>query len=343
MKRVGIVGAAYAGKSTLFDALTRTGAAGSRASVAVASVPDPRVDTLSRLHASRKSVYARLEFSDPSAANPGAPLGAAVLGALREADALAIVVRGFGADPEPEQELRRAADELALADLAVLSGAAERAAKRGRLGEQAARGEAEVLTRAVAVLEAGRPLRSEPFTPEELRVLRTYAPLTGKPAVLVLSVDDEAAADQADRAGRLAGALHPDTPGLAVPARLESEVAGMDPAEAAELLAEFGVTTGALPAMVAAAYRTLDLLTFLTAGEDESRAWEVRRGARAPEAAGAIHTDLQRGFIRAEVVGFDDLVAAGSWDAARAAGRLRVEGKDYEVAEGDVMNIRFAV
>lgn len=117
----------------------------------------------------------------------------------------------------------------------------------------------------------------------------------------------------------------------------------MAPAEAAELLAEFGVTVGALPSVIAAAYRMLGLLTFLTTGEDESRAWELRRGATAPEAAGAIHSDLQRGFIRAEVVSYNDLIAAGSWDGARTAGRLRVEGKDYVVAEGDVMNIRFAV
>ena len=175
------------------------------------------------------------------------------------------------------------------------------------------------------------------------RSFRNFAPLTLKPAVVVLNVDDEGAAAGEPLAHELAATVHPDAEGLAVPARLEAEVGGMAADEAAELLAEFGVTTGALPLVVESAYRMLRLLTFLTAGEDESRAWEVRRGSKAPEAAGAIHSDLQRGFIRAEVVSYDDLVAAGSWDKAKAAGRLRVEGKDYVVAEGDVMNIRFAV
>jgi ribosome-binding ATPase YchF (GTP1/OBG family) len=174
-------------------------------------------------------------------------------------------------------------------------------------------------------------------------VFRNLAPLTLKPAVIVLNTDDEGAGSGAHVAAQLAASVAPDAEGIAVPARLEEEVAGLPATDAAELLEGYGVTTRALPQVIGSAYRMLGLLTFLTAGEDESRAWEVRRGAKAPEAAGVIHSDLQRGFIRAEVVGYDDLVAAGSWDKAKAAGRLRVEGKDYTVAEGDVMNIRFAV
>lgn len=345
MKQVGITGAPYSGKTTFFNALTSAGAtSGSgKANVAVVPVPDPRIDRLAELHASRKSVYAQLKFVDVAGLAKGAGLSAQILGALREVDALAIVVRAYGEDADPAAELADVALELALADLEALTGAAERARKKGRTGDRAARAEGEVLERAIALLEAGQPLRAGSWEPEELTLFRNYAPLTAKPVLVVLNTDDESAAERAELAGKLAGSLTGGAEGLAVPARLEAEVGGMPAAESAELLAEFGVTVGALPAVIAAAYRMLGLLTFLTTGEDESRAWEIRRGATAPEAAGAIHSDLQRGFIRAEVVSYDALIAAGSWDRARAAGRLRVEGKDYLVAEGDVMNIRFAV
>ena len=338
MKQVGIAGAPYSGKTTFFDALTHAGgAAGGKANVAIVPVPDERVDVLTRLHSSRKSVYAQLKFVDVGGAT------AQALGALREADALAIVVRAYGGDADPRAELADLVLELTLADLSSISAAVDKAARKVRVGDKSAAAEVAVLERAKAVLDAGRTLRSEAWDDDALAVFRNFAPLTLKPTVVVLNVDDEGAASAAGLAKELAATVHPDAEGLAVPARLEAEVGGMPAEEAAELLAEFGVTAGALPQVVESAYRMLGLLTFLTAGEDESRAWEVRRGAKAPEAAGVIHSDLQRGFIRAEVVSYDDLVAAGSWDAAKAAGRLRVEGKDYVVAEGDVMNIRFAV
>lgn len=346
MRQVGITGAPYSGKTTFFNALTSAGATsgGSKANVAVVPVPDPRIEALTELHASKKSVYAQLKFIDVAGLAKGTGLTASILGALREVDALAIVVRAHGDDADPAAELADVALELALADLEALSGAAERARKKGRTGDKAARGDAEVLERAVAVLAAGAPLRSGEWEPAELALFRNFAPLTLKPAMVVLNTEDEVAADAAELAQKLADGLGGGNgEGLAVPARLEAEVGGMAPEEASELLAEFGVTVGALPSVIAAAYRMLNLLTFLTTGEDESRAWELRRGATAPEAAGAIHSDLQRGFIRAEVVAYDELIAAGSWDGARAAGRLRVEGKEYVVTEGDVMNIRFAV
>jgi GTP-binding protein YchF len=349
VKQVGITGAPYSGKTTFFNALTHAGASGggAKANVAVVPVPDERVDVLSRLHESRKSVYTQLTFVDVAGlakgSGSGDGLSGQTLGALRETDALAVVVRAHGADADPGAELADLLLELQLADLTTLGSAADRAARRARSGDRAAAAERDLLGRATAVLESGRTLRPEHWDADELRIFRSYAPLTLKPTVVVLNTDDEGAAGSAPLAADLARTVHPDAEGLAVPARLEAEVGGMDPAEAAELLAEFGVTVGALPQVIGSAYRMLGLLTFLTAGPDESRAWEVRRGATAPEAAGAIHSDLQRGFIRAEVVGYDELVAAGSWDAAKAAGRLRVEGKDYVVAEGDVVNIRFAV
>jgi len=184
-------------------------------------------------------------------------------------------------------------------------------------------------------------LRAAAWEPEDRRVLRNFAPLTLKPALAVLNVGEEAAGEAAELAERAEATL--GLPTVALAAALEAEAAELAPGEAAALLAEYGVKRGGLDQVVGAAWRLLDLVTFLTTGEDESRAWEVRKGATAPEAAGRIHSDLQRGFIRAEVVGYDELVAAGGWDAAKAKGLLRAEGKSYVVREGDVLHVRFNV
>ena len=337
MKQVGIVGAPYAGKTTLFNALTNAGATPSKANVAVVPVPDERVDVLTRLHASRKSVYAQVKFVDI------ASLSAQALGQLREMDALLVVVRGYGEDAKPEAELADVMTELALADLVSISGASDRIAKRARAGDKAAAAEAEVLSRARDILESGRPLRDEKWELEEYALFRDFAPLTMKPALLVVNVEDEQRPESTAQAATLAAGLGPGAIGVAVPARLEAEAGGLPNAEADELLAGYGVETRALPSVIAAAYQQLTLVTFLTTGEDESRAWEVRHGATAPEAAGVIHTDLQRGFIRAEVATYEEIVRAGSWDNAKSAGKLRVEGRDYVVEDGDVLNVRFAV
>jgi ribosome-binding ATPase len=188
-----------------------------------------------------------------------------------------------------------------------------------------------VLERAHAFVDSSRPLRDAELDDDDLKLLRGYAPLTLKPQVIVANVEEGAGAPAGMNAA------------IAISAALEAEVAGMDPHEALELLQGFGVATRGLERVVTDGYRALDLITFLTTGEDESRAWEVRRGATAPEAAGHIHSDLERGFIRAEVVGYDDLVAAGSWSKCKEKGVLKVEGKDYRVKEGDVISVRFAV
>ena len=188
----------------------------------------------------------------------------------------------------------------------------------------------------MAHLESGKPLRSRAWEPDELRAFAPMAPLTLKPIVIVRNVDEGGLAGAADAAPA-------DLPSFAVSAALEAEVAGLDPEEAASLLAAYGIDEPALGKVIDAVYRLLDLITFFTAGDDESRAWELRRGASAPEAAGVIHSDIQRGFIRAEIIGYDDLVAAGSWNAAKAKGVLRLEGKDYKMVEGDVCHFRFAV
>jgi ribosome-binding ATPase YchF (GTP1/OBG family) len=328
MKDVGLVGMPGAGKSTLFTALTKAGSAGGRDNQAVVPVPDPRLGVLAAMERSRKVVHAQVRFVDV----PGAT-SARGLAALREADALAVVVRAFGGAADAAGELASVTAELILADMAVVESALEGARKRTRTRSKEAEAEVAALEKAQGALSAETLLRDAGMAAEEHAVLRGLAPLTSKPWVVVANME-EGVSD-------LPPGLPDDT--VLVWAGIEAETAGMDDDEARSLLEEFGVPEPGLDRVVAASYRVMDLITFLTTGEDETRAWEVRRGAMAPEAAGAIHTDLQRGFIRAEVVSYDELVAAGGWDAAKAAGKLRVEGKDYVVAEGDVLHIRFSV
>jgi ribosome-binding ATPase len=345
MKDVGIVGLPLSGKTTLFNALTRAGVpaggAAGRASVAAVPVPDRRVDVLAELERSRKRVYVQVRFVDVAGLSAGGGLAAQGLGALREADALAMVLAGFEGAPDPVEAAAELTLELAVADLASVAGGADKAAKKATAGVEGAALEAATLVRARDLLDQGRPLRAAAWEPEELRVLRNYAPLTLKPALAVLNLGEEAAGEAADRAAALQAAT--GLPAVALPGALEAEAAELDPPDAAAFLAEYGVERGGLDQVVGAAWRLLDLLTFLTTGTDETRAWEVRRGATAPEAAGRIHSDLQRGFIRAEVVGYDELVAAGGWDAARSRGLLRSEGRSYVVREGDVLHVRFNV
>jgi len=325
MKEVGLVGLPFSGKSTLFTALTRTGSHGGQANVAVVPVPDPRVETLAEVERSAKIVHAQVRFVDV----PGGTSSAQGIARLRETDALAIVVRCFGSDARPAAELEEVRADLLLADQAVIQPALEKAIKRARGGSGR---EVEALQKANEALAAEIPLRDAGLDPDERRELRAIAPLTLKPWVVVANLEEGTD-------------VPPELPegAVGVYAAIEAETAEMHPEEARTLLDEFGVHEPGLETVIRACYRALDLITFLTTGEDETRAWEVRRGAKAPEAAGAIHTDLQRGFIRAEVIAYDDLVAAGSLEEAKHRGLLRVEGKDYEVREGDVVHVRFAV
>lgn len=326
MKDVGIVGMRHSGKSTLFQALTRAGSVGGRSNQAVVDVPDERLDVLTDIEKSKKTVPAKVRFVDV----PGG-LTAQGIAEFRNTDALCIVVRAFGADAEPRAELVRVEAELILADLATIESGLEKARKRAR-GSSEAKTEALVLERAHELLDTERALRDGDLDEAARKVLRGYGPLTLKPWIVVANVEEGADLPQG---------LQRDA--IDVSAALEAEVAGLEPPDATELLAGFGIKEPGLVRVISACYRALDLITFLTTGRDETRAWEVRKGAKAPEAAGVIHSDLQRGFIRAEVISYDALVDAGSWDAAKAQGVLRVEGKDYVVQEGDVLNIRFAV
>ena len=325
MKDIGLVGVPFSGKSTLFTALTRTGGHGGRANHAVVPVPDPRVDVLTRMERSRKTVHAQVGFVDV----PGGTASAQGIAKLREADALATVVRCFGPDAEPASEIAEVRADLLLADQAVIEPALEKAEKRAR-GKGTA--EVEALTAANAALQTEIPLSDTGLSEENRRELKPIASLTIKPSIVVANLEEGSDVPEGLPEGT-----------VGVYASIEAETAEMDPAEARALLEEFGVREPGLETVIRAGYRAIDLITFLTTGDDETRAWEVRSGAKAPEAAGVIHTDLERGFIRAEVIAYDELVAAGSMDAAKQLGKVRVEGKDYEVREGDILHVRFAV
>ncbi|MGD9548766.1 MAG: redox-regulated ATPase YchF [Candidatus Krumholzibacteriia bacterium] len=350
--QIGIMGMKFTGKTTLFNAITGaglpTGQGGVEPHRAVGQVPDARLDFLTGMFKPKRTVHAAVEWVDipgfQGGAGPdGSREGTRFLEHGRKVDALAQVIRCFGGgygEPEPMAELESLALEMALADLQVVENRLERMAKdKARMGKVANPLEPPCFERLREQLENDRPLRDLEFNTDELKLMSGFSFLTLKPLIVVLNhgEGDEPPADVAE-AARKAGAEV-----VALCASVEEELAQLDPGEAAEFLADLGIAEPALGRMIHAAYGALDLQSFFTVGPDECRAWTVRRGALAPEAAGAIHSDLQRGFIRAEVTAYDDLVAAGSMQAAKAANKVRLEGKAYEVRDGDIIEIRFSV
>jgi GTP-binding protein YchF len=325
MKDIGLVGLPFSGRSTLFTALTRAGSHGGQANHAVVPVPDPRLAVLTELERSRKTVAAQVGFVDV----PGGLVSAQGVARLRETDALAIVLRCFGPDANPAADLKEVRADLLLADQAVIEPALDKAVKRAK-GKGMP--EVQALHAANEALAAETPLSAARLPEEVRRELRPIAPLTLKPSIVVANLEEGTSIPSEMPEGT-----------VGVYASIEAETVEMDPEEARALLDEFGVHEPGLQTVIRAGYEALDLITFLTTGEDETRAWEVRRGAKAPEAAGVIHTDLERGFIRAEVIAYGELVETGSMEAAKHQGKVRVEGKDYVVAEGDILHVRFAV
>jgi GTP-binding protein YchF len=362
MLRAGLIGFPSSGKTALFQLLTsareapRTGGK-QEAHVGVARVPDERLDRLTALFNPRKHVPATVEFADMGGAL-GAKTGAAALldvAPFRNADALLHVVRMFR-DPSvphatgsvnPGRDVRTMEDELILADLSVVERRLERLErdlkKSGSNTEL--KKEQEILQRCRAALENGRPLRSLELAGEGAKRLRGFQFLSAKPLLLVLNLD-EADLPQADRAIALAG-LEDFIKGAAtraVPicAKIELEIAQLDEADVRAFMADLGLRESGLDRVIRASYDLLGYISFFTVGEDENRAWSIPRETTAQTAAGEIHTDIQRGFIRAEVVRYEHLIARGSLAACREHGELRLEGKDYIVVDGDVINFRHA-
>jgi len=350
---IGIVGLPNVGKSTLFTALTRKQVdaanypfATIEPNVGLVPVPDARLDRLAELVSPQRVMPATVEFVDIAGlvkgASEGEGLGNQFLATIRETDAIAEVVRFF-ADPnvihvdgkvDPASDVETIKTELVLADLGTLERALPRLEKEAKRDASLAR-KLDVARRLEAWMERGHRARTMEMTPEERELIRDLHLLTMKPMLYVANVDETEL-----------GAALPAIDGISpVPicAKIEAEMADLEPADLAEYLEMEGLAEPGLNTLIREAYRLLGLQSFFTAGVQEARAWTVRVGAKAPEAAGVIHTDFERGFIKAEVIGYDDYDALGSEAAAKAAGRLRIEGKEYVMADGDVVHFRFNV
>jgi GTP-binding protein YchF len=336
--QVGIVGMSGVGKTTLFNTLTGldadTGLGGKRkVNTGVIDVPDPRIDQLAEMWNPKKVIYARIQFTDVPGSQARGALDSKALEDIRPMDALAVVVRAFespmlAAAPNPAVELSSFEDELMLADLSMVEKRLDRMRK-----EKGAEREKAALEKCSAWLEDEKPLRELECTPEELSQLSGYRFLSIKPIVVVLNVVEEAVAEPAPSGFE-------DYETFVISAALEGEIGEMEPDEQELFLADLGLEETARGRFIRAAYSLLDLISFLTVGDDECRAWSIQRGTHARRAARTIHSDLERGFIRAEVIGFADYVSYGSEAACRDAGVARLEGKEYVVKDGDVMHIR---
>ncbi|MGD9798001.1 MAG: redox-regulated ATPase YchF [Acidimicrobiia bacterium] len=358
MERFGFVGLPNAGKSSLFNALSGGDALAAAypfatidPNIAVTQVPDERLDRLAALSNSAKIVHALTEFVDiaglVAGANKGEGLGNRFLGHIRDVDAIVFVLRAFADDDvtgshDPLEHLATVETELALADLQSLEGRIERQRKAAR-NDKALLLEVAAADAAYAVLAEGTPIYRSELDAETRALLKPWFLLTNKPVLVVVNIGEDQLAEADAVAAPVRDAFGAGAEVLPMCVQLEAEASQLPPDERAELLDAYGLGEGVVARLIQSAYRLLGRRTFFTTGEDESRAWTFRAGAKAPECAGVIHTDFQRGFIKAECIHWDDLLELGSWSKARDVGKLRTEGKDYEVVDGDVLEFRFNV
>jgi GTP-binding protein YchF len=362
--QVGIVGLPNVGKSTLFNAVSAAGAEAANypfatiePNVGVVAVPDARLDRLTELAKSARTVPTSVEFLDIAGlvkgASQGEGLGNQFLSHIREVDAIVHVVRCFDNDDivhvdgsvDPVRDVEVIDTELLLKDLETVEKRAVSAAKSARTGDKTAKYEAEVVQRLKTHLESGQPARALPADADAQAVYRALGLLTAKPVLYAANVAESDLGGpgnaHVEALRRLAEKEGAEV--IVVCAEAEAQIAELDPAERADFLADLGLERSGLDQLITAAYRLLGLITFFTAGPKEARAWTIRAGTKAPRAASEIHSDIERGFIRAEVISYDDYVSLGSEQAVKDAGRLRVEGKEYVVADGDVIHFRFNV
>jgi ribosome-binding ATPase len=360
---VGIVGLPNVGKSTIFNALTAAGAQSANypfctiePNVGIVPVVDPRLDRLAALAESKQIIYTDLKVVDIAGlvrgASKGEGLGNQFLANIRETDAILHVVRCFD-DPnvlhvetsiDPERDIEIIETELLLADLEAVNKRIERVARLARAGQKDAQQQMEAYNKASAAIDQGTPLRAVSFTSEERVAIDELNLLTIKPVLFAANVGESdigSESDQVRRVRQIAAAKGGVV--VVIAGELEAQITQLPAGERAEFLREMGLPEPGLQVLVRAAYKLLNLETFFTAGPKESRAWTIHRGARAPQAAGAIHSDFERGFIRAETIAYDDYVSLGGEQQARAAGKMRSEGKEYEVEDGDVILFRFNV
>ncbi len=366
MLRAGIVGLPNVGKSTLFNALTaQTSALAANypfatiePNVGVVPVPDERLEPLARLVKTSVIVPATVEFLDIAGlvrgASQGEGLGNQFLANIRETDAVVQVVRCFEDEQvihvegsvDPRRDIETIQIELALADLATVERRRERAQKSAKSGDKTARAEIDVIDKLLVALSEGKPARTIALTDDEHAVARTLFLLTTKPTIYAANVDEATLAAPDENAHvravrEIAAAEAAES--VVICAQIEAELVALHPDERLGYLQSLGVESSGVDVLIKSAYRLLGLMAFLTAGEKEVRAWTIPQGTRAPQAAGVIHSDIERGFIRAEIVSYDDLLRANSYATAREQGLLRLEGKEYVMREGDVVNFRFNV
>jgi GTP-binding protein YchF len=358
MERFGFVGLPNAGKSSLYNALAGGGAlaapyafATTDPNVGVAKVPDARLEALAAMSRSRNVVPATVQFVDigglVAGASKGEGLGNKFLSHIREVDAIVFVLRAFADDDvpgpsDPLEHLGIVELELTYADLETVETQIDKRRKAAK-GDRSLLDEVAALEQAKAHLETGRPLYRSDMKPEDRKLLKGYFLLTNRPVMALVNI----AEDQLDDVEAVVAPVRDELDGRAevigMCVQLEAEAAMLDADERSEMLEGLGLGEGALPRFLNTAYQLLGLRTFLTTGEKESRAWTFRAGSKAPQCAGVIHGDFERGFIRAEVIQWDELLELGSWNKAKDVGKLRVEGKDYVVQDGDVLEIRFNV
>lgn len=368
MLRAGIVGLPNVGKSTLFNALTRTRKAEAanypfctiEPNVGVVTVPDARLEPLARIFESERIVPATIEFVDIAGlvkgASQGEGLGNKFLQHIREVDAIVEVVRCFeskdivhvSAHLDPVSDIETIQTELVLADIETATRARDKFEKAARGGDKEAKEGLEVVDKLLKHFDAGKRALSAPLSDDEKGIAARLFLLTSKPILFACNVaEDELATAEAPSphvaAVRHFAETHLGTEAVVVSAAIETELAELPDAEAREYLAHLGVADSGVSSLIRSAYHLLGLRTYLTGGEKEARAWTIHAGDRAPQAAGAIHSDFERGFIKAETVSYDDLAASGSMAAAREKGLVRQEGKDYVVQDGDVMLFKFNV
>jgi len=362
MLRAALIGFGQTGKTTLFQLMTsarepsRAAHGKAEATIGISKVPDARLDRLTTMYNPKKRVPATIEFADLAMpVQAGAAQALVDVAAYKNADALVHVVRAFN-DPtvahpsgsvNPARDAQAMEDELILADLGLTERRLERVEKDLKKGKSSElERERAVLTQCKAALEEGRPLRSLDLQGDDLKRLRGFQFLSAKPLLIVLNVDEaDVAGDTrtaAEKAGLTAFLSHAATGAVAVCAKIELEIAQLEPADAAAFLADLGLKESGLDRVIRASYELLGYISFFTVGEDECRAWSIPRNLTAPVAAGEIHSDIQRGFIRAEVVTYDALITRGSMAACRDHGEVRLEGKDYIVVDGDIINFRHA-
>lgn len=359
--KLGILGPPQSGKTTLFTALTRGqaeagSARGEKVHLGSVKVPDVRLERLRDIYKPKKFTPAKVDYVDAPALETarGERGSLAALSALRDVDAFVLVIRAFD-DPavphfmntvDPARDAAWLAGELLLEDLAVVERRLERIEKAVKVGKKPEDpNENEALKKVMAALESERPARAAGLTQVQERSLRGFQLLSGRPWIVVVNADDatlkQGEGTLVEPVGRRLP--EPTPPVIALSAKTEAELVALPESEAAEFMALLGIQEPGLTRMIRISYGALGQISFFTVGEDEVRAWTVRDGGLAPEAAGTIHSDMERGFIRAEVIGFEDLIEAGAMAKARERGLLRTEGREYKVRDGDILNIRFSV